>query len=65
MEVSGQLHVIPFYPRGKQHPPPHSSHCVEGWEGPRDGGLDVMDKRKIPCFYRESNPESSVVQPLL
>jgi hypothetical protein len=27
-------------------------------------GLNVQEKRKIPYSYRESNPNSSVVQPV-
>jgi hypothetical protein len=27
-------------------------------------GLDVTEKRKIPCPYQKSKPDSSVVQPV-
>jgi hypothetical protein len=57
MEVSAQLHApAALHPR-KQPPVP----TVGGWVGPR-AGLDVMKKRIFSCPYRESNPDSSVVQ---
>jgi hypothetical protein len=37
------------------------THCIGGWVGPK-AGLDVMEKSKISCTYRESNADSSVVQ---
>jgi hypothetical protein len=39
------------------------THCIGGWVGPR-AGLDVMEKRKIPCPCLELNPDSSVIQPV-
>jgi hypothetical protein len=58
MEMSGQIHTpVALYPR-EMTP---DIHCVEGGVGPR-AGLDVMEKRKISHPYRESNPDSSVVQ---
>jgi hypothetical protein len=31
------------------------THWTGGWVGPR-AGLDIVEKRKISCHYRESNP---------
>jgi hypothetical protein len=39
------------------------THCIGGWVGPRVG-LNVMEKRKISCPYREWNPDSSAVHPV-
>ena len=33
------------------------THFIGGWMGPRVG-LDVLEKRKTPCPYRDSNPRS-------
>jgi hypothetical protein len=46
-------------PRGKE---PHT-YFKGGWVGPRHG-IDVMQTRKMTCSYRESNPDSSIVQPV-
>jgi hypothetical protein len=51
MEMSDELHAPASLPPGKQ---------MGGWLGLRVG-LEVMEKRKIFCFYRESNPDSSFV----
>lgn len=40
------------------------THCIGGWVGP-GAGLDVMEKRRISCFYQESKPNSSAIQPIL
>jgi hypothetical protein len=31
------------------------THCIGGWVGPT-AGLDTVEKRKISCPYRESDP---------
>jgi hypothetical protein len=41
----------------------HGTHCTGGRVGHRDG-LDVMEKRKISCPYRETNLDPSVAQPV-
>jgi hypothetical protein len=58
IEVSGQLHAPP--PGGGGNSP--GTHCIGGWVGPRPN-LDGVDKRTTCCPCRESNPDSSVVQP--
>jgi hypothetical protein len=60
MEVNGQLHPPAVLTSGERAP---SSHSVEGWAGPR-AGLNIMEKRRIYCPYRESELDSSVVQPV-
>jgi hypothetical protein len=59
MEVSGQLHAPAALPAGKV---PTGTYCIGGRVGSR-AGLDVMEKRQISRLYRESKPDSSVVQP--
>jgi hypothetical protein len=59
MGVSGQLHAPAAFTPGDTAP---GTHCVGGWLGLR-ADLDVMEERKISCPWRESNPDSSVVQP--
>jgi hypothetical protein len=49
MEVSGQLHVPAALPPLKDAPVPIEQEA-------RLAGLDAVKKRKIPCFYRKSNP---------
>jgi hypothetical protein len=39
------------------------THFIGGWVDPWDG-VDVLEKRKMSCLYRQSNPDSSVVQPV-
>jgi hypothetical protein len=39
------------------------THYIGGWVGPRTGGLDTVEKRKIHRPCRELNPDSSAVQP--
>jgi hypothetical protein len=60
MEVSGQLYASATLPLEKQPPP---THCMGGWVGLR-AGLDVVEKIKIFCPYRDSNLNSLVVQPI-
>jgi hypothetical protein len=48
-----------FTPREKTS----GSHWIGGWVGPR-AGLDAVVKRKIPSPRRESNPRTSIVQPV-
>jgi hypothetical protein len=54
MELSDEFHAPATYPRGKQPPVP-----IGGWVDPR-AGLGVVEKRKISCCYRESNPRREV-----
>jgi hypothetical protein len=49
---SGQLHVPAALPPGKQ--PTVTTVQEAGW---LRAGLDVVEKRKISCLYRESNPD--------
>jgi hypothetical protein len=42
LEVSGQLHARPLYPRGKGP----GTHSIGGWVDPR-AGQDDMEKRKF------------------
>jgi hypothetical protein len=46
------------YPRGRNP----GVHWIEGWKGPRDS-LDVLEKRKISCSYRDSSPGPSCPWP--
>jgi hypothetical protein len=39
-----------------------STHYTEAWVGPK-AGLDIVQKRKIPWPYWESNPDSFIFQP--
>jgi hypothetical protein len=39
------------------------THWIGGWVGPRTV-LDAVVKRKIPSLHRESNPRTSIVQPI-
>jgi hypothetical protein len=39
------------------------THLIGCWVGPR-GGLDAVDKRKIFCLCRKSNPNPPVVLPV-
>jgi hypothetical protein len=48
----------PLYSRGNRA----STHCRGGWVGLR-AGLEV-EQRKISCPCRESNPDSSIVEPV-
>jgi hypothetical protein len=54
MEVSGQLPHCGNIPR---------HHCIGGWICPR-ADIDVVWKKKISLPCRESNPDSSVAQPV-
>lgn len=57
MEVSGQLHTLAALPPGKDH----GTHWIGGPMGPK-AGLDVLEKEKISCPHRDSNPVSSSLQ---
>jgi hypothetical protein len=59
MEMSGQLHAPAALAPGASET---GIHYIEGWVGPRVG-LDVMENKNF-SLYRESNPDSSVVQPV-
>jgi hypothetical protein len=60
MEVSGQLHA----PAGLlSRETTSGTHWIGGWVGPR-AGLEVMEKRKTSCPYREPNPDSSAIHPV-
>ena len=50
MQASGQHHASVVLPPGKKTPIP-----IGSWVSSR-GGLDVLEKRKIRCPYRDSNP---------
>jgi hypothetical protein len=39
------------------------THWIGGWVGPR-AGLNTVVKRKIPSPRRESNPTTSIFQPV-
>jgi hypothetical protein len=39
------------------------THCIGGWVGP-SAGLDVIEKRKTSCPYREPSPDTPVSQPI-
>jgi hypothetical protein len=55
MEVIGQLHApTALFPRKELS----CIHWIGGWVGLR-AGLDEVVRRKIPSFYRDSNPRSS------
>jgi hypothetical protein len=59
MEVSGQLHAPAALPPGRAP----GTNWIGGWVGPR-AVLDAVVKRKIPSPRRESNPRTSIVQPV-
>jgi len=40
----------------------HVTHRIGGWEGP-GAGIDVLEKRKFSCLYRNSNTGLCVPQP--
>jgi hypothetical protein len=61
MEVSGQLHAPAVYPPKERAP---GTHWIEGWVVPR-AVLDAVVKRKLPSFRRESNPRTTIIQPLI
>jgi hypothetical protein len=46
-----------------KHPPHCRSHSLVGWVGPR-AGLDNLEKRKMSCPFRDSNPVLQVVTPV-
>jgi hypothetical protein len=48
-------------PPGERIP---GTHCTGGWVGPR-AGLDTEARRKILCPCRGSNPDRTVVQPVV
>jgi hypothetical protein len=58
MEVSGQLYAPAALPPGKEDLVP-----IGGWVGPT-AVLDAVAKGKIPSPRRESNPRTSIVQPV-
>jgi hypothetical protein len=49
-----------FTPKEKAH----STHWIGGWVGSR-ASLDVTEKRKMSCHYRESNPGRPAYSPSL
>jgi hypothetical protein len=59
MKMSGQLHAPAALATGENET---GVHYIEGWVGPRVG-LDVTDNKNV-SLYRESNSDSSVVQPV-
>jgi hypothetical protein len=60
MEVSGQLHdPAPLHPRERAP----GTYYIGGWVGPR-AVLHAVVKRKIPNSRWESNPRTSIVQPI-
>jgi hypothetical protein len=61
MEVNGQLRAPVGFIAGERAP---DTHWIEGWMGPRVG-LDIVEKGKISCPSRESNPGRSVHSQLL
>jgi hypothetical protein len=60
MEVSGQLHIPVALPPRERVP---GTHWIGSWVGPRTI-LDVVVKRKIPSPRWESNPRTTIVQPV-
>jgi hypothetical protein len=60
MEVSGQLHAPADLPPRERAP---VTHWIGGWIGPR-AVQDAVVKRKIPSPHWESNPRTSIVQPV-
>jgi hypothetical protein len=58
MKVSGQIHILAALSPGKSHLYPLDRRLV----GPR-AGLDAVEKRKISCPCRESNPGSCALSP--
>jgi hypothetical protein len=61
MELRGQIHAPGHFTAGNILWYP--LHVYEaGWG--LGAGLDVLEKREISCLYQESNPDSSVVQPV-
>jgi hypothetical protein len=56
MEVSGQLHPRPLYPRWEKA---IGTHLIRVWVG-LIAGLDLVAKRTYPRSYRESNPDRPV-----
>jgi hypothetical protein len=59
MEVNSQFHSPATYLRGRAT----GTHWIGGGASPRVG-LITMEKRKISCRCRESNPASLVVEPI-
>jgi hypothetical protein len=53
MEVGGQLYAPAALPSAKE------AGCSP------EASLDFTEKRKISCLYQESNPDFSVVQPII
>jgi hypothetical protein len=51
----------PRFTPGERTP---DTHCTRGWVGPR-AGLDTEARGKILCPRRGSNPDRSVVQPVV
>jgi hypothetical protein len=62
MEVSSQLQVPAALPHLQAKSP--GTHWIGGWVGPR-AVLDAVVKRKIPSPPQESNPRTSIVQPVV
>jgi hypothetical protein len=61
MEVNGQLHAQAALPTRERD---HGIHWTGGWVGPR-AVLDIeVVKRKIPSPCGESNPRTTIVQPV-
>jgi hypothetical protein len=60
MEVSGQLHALAALPPRDKAP---GTHWIGGWLGSR-AVLDAVVKRKIPSPRPESNPRTSIIQPV-
>jgi hypothetical protein len=60
MEVSDQLNNRAALPPGKE---PLCTHWIGGLVGPR-AVLDAVVKRKIPSPRRQSNPRTTIIQPV-
>jgi hypothetical protein len=60
LDGSGQLHCPALYPLERAF----STHWKGGWVGSRTG-LDIVEKRKISYFDRESNPANPLRNPSL
>lgn len=60
MKVNGKLHApAPLTPRETAP----NNQCIAGWVGPRISP-GIMEKQKISYFYKGSNPNYLVIQPV-